>query len=129
MITGCGIGCTRPIKPAFYTRCWRLAPGGLTMVGYWKYPARVTKWPVDQLGGSNMTNQYFLSTGNLRLPLRYFALAGAMLASISVVASTHAEQPLRVAFMIGEDEYQMKDTLPAFADSYLKPAGVKCTFI
>ncbi len=32
-------------------------------------------------------------------------------------------------FMIGEDEYDTKRTLPAFARSELEPRGVRCTFI
>lgn len=40
-----------------------------------------------------------------------------------------AEAPLKVAFVIGEDEYQTWDTLPVFAEKYLKPLGVECTFI
>jgi putative heme-binding domain-containing protein len=35
----------------------------------------------------------------------------------------------RVAFVIGEDEYQTEKTLPEFARRELEPLGVQCTFI
>lgn len=34
-----------------------------------------------------------------------------------------------VVFMIGEDEYETWETLPAFAKSELEPRGMKCTFV
>lgn len=35
----------------------------------------------------------------------------------------------RVAFVIGEDEYDTRTTLPAFAKAELEPRGVRCAFV
>jgi type 1 glutamine amidotransferase len=37
--------------------------------------------------------------------------------------------PAHVVLMIGEDEYQTRETLPAYADSTLRPAGLRVTII
>ncbi len=34
----------------------------------------------------------------------------------------------RTVFLIGEDEYKTEETLPAFANKELEPAGIRCTF-
>jgi type 1 glutamine amidotransferase len=36
-----------------------------------------------------------------------------------------AAEPLRVALLIGEDEYQARETVPAFAEQFLKPLGIE----
>jgi type 1 glutamine amidotransferase len=51
------------------------------------------------------------------------------LAAVCFQAIVRADEPLRVAFLIGEDEYKTWDTLPEFAKQYLEPAGVKCDLI
>lgn len=35
----------------------------------------------------------------------------------------------RAVFLIGDDEYETAETLPAFAAAELEPAGVRCTFV
>ena len=34
-----------------------------------------------------------------------------------------------VVFLVGEDEYKTKDTLPQFANDELEPRGLRCTFV
>lgn len=46
-----------------------------------------------------------------------------------ISSAAAAEAPLKVAFMIGEDEYQTWETLPKFAEQYLQPLGILCAFI
>jgi type 1 glutamine amidotransferase len=52
-----------------------------------------------------------------------------VLSNTAGISTGRADEPLRVAFVIGEDEYNMKESLPAFAKNYLEPVGAKCTFI
>jgi putative membrane-bound dehydrogenase-like protein len=40
-----------------------------------------------------------------------------------------ADDRPRAVFLIGEDEYNTDETLPAFAIKELEPAGIRCTFI
>ena len=35
----------------------------------------------------------------------------------------------RIVFVVGEDEYETKTTLPAFANEELEPRGYRCTFV
>jgi type 1 glutamine amidotransferase len=61
---------------------------------------------------------------------RFLLLTVIVVLSITLnISIGRADEPLRVAFVIGEDEYNMKVTLPAFAKNYLEPLGVKCMFI
>lgn len=46
-----------------------------------------------------------------------------------VFASPLAAAPAHVVLMIGEDEYKTWETLPAYADSTLRPAGLRTTVI
>ncbi len=69
------------------------------------------------------TARSFVSGCHLRRLIAFFATAFAF------GVSAHAAEPLRVAFMIGEDEYNAKETLPAFAEKNLRPLGVECTMI
>jgi type 1 glutamine amidotransferase len=43
--------------------------------------------------------------------------------------ATRAAEPARIVFMIGEEGYHTEETLPAFAESDLKPLGYQITVI
>lgn len=43
-------------------------------------------------------------------------------------SSLSAERPPHILFMIGENEYKTKTTLPDFAKRELEPLGLRCTF-
>ncbi len=77
-----------------------------------------------------MTNCYswFERHGCAAARLLVLAAIFALLTALGL-STANADEPLRIAFMIGEDEYNMKETLPAFAKSYLDPLGIECTFI
>lgn len=47
----------------------------------------------------------------------------------SLLAVSLAAAPAHVVLMIGEDEYKTADTLPVYADSTLRPAGLRVTII
>ena len=51
------------------------------------------------------------------------ALAAAFAPGVLVAA-----EPPRVLFMISEEEYDTRTTVPAFAKAELEPAGIECTF-
>lgn len=61
--------------------------------------------------------------------LARFFCATALLAVLGSSSFAADPAPLKVAFVIGEDEYETWDTLPAFAEKHLAPLGVKSTFI
>lgn len=44
------------------------------------------------------------------------------------IAFAEANQP-HIVFMIGEREYETKDTLPKFAEKHLETRGIRCTFV
>jgi type 1 glutamine amidotransferase len=43
--------------------------------------------------------------------------------------TTRAAEPAHIVFMIGEDEYHTWETLPAFAETDLKPLGYRITIV
>ena len=45
------------------------------------------------------------------------------------MADTDQNSPLKVTFLIGEDEYKTWETLPAFVERELKPLGIQSTII
>lgn len=55
-------------------------------------------------------------------------LTGLFLLLALIVPGLAAERPPHIVFMIGENEYDTKTTVPAFAKAELEPRGVKCTF-
>ena len=68
---------------------------------------------------------------SLTLPARCLAAAalGLVWSSVTLAHAAAAEAPLRVTFLIGEDEYQTWETLPAFVERELKPLGIESTII
>jgi type 1 glutamine amidotransferase len=60
---------------------------------------------------------------------RLLCALAILLTANCLIAADAAIKPLRVAFMVGEDEYNAKETLPAFAEKYLKPLGVESVMI
>ncbi|MEZ6071513.1 MAG: ThuA domain-containing protein [Pirellulales bacterium] len=52
-----------------------------------------------------------------------------MLLALCVAPSRAEDERPRVLFLIGEQEYNTKETLPAFADAELTPRGVECVFV
>ncbi len=63
---------------------------------------------------------------------RLFALSSCLLFASAILAVANvavAEEPLKVTFLIGEDEYNTWETLPAFVERELKPLGIQSTLI
>jgi len=65
-----------------------------------------------------MTPRSFLTT-------LFLALAALL---VSARAADPAPKPPQVFFLIGEPEYDTKNTVPAFAKAELESSGVRCTF-
>jgi type 1 glutamine amidotransferase len=60
--------------------------------------------------------------------LKYLILLAALILGATTPV-TRAAEPARIVFMIGEEEYHTWETLPAFADTDLKPLGYQITVI
>ena len=60
--------------------------------------------------------------------IKYFTLLTVLLLGAMATAARAAEAG-RIVFMIGEDEYHTWETLPAFAETDLKPLGYQITVI
>lgn len=58
-----------------------------------------------------------------------YRLIQSFLIICATLAAQHASANPTVAFLIGEQEYDTKYTLPAFAESELRPAGINTVFI
>lgn len=56
-----------------------------------------------------------------------FALIGCGLEPLAFASEPGSAHRPHVHFLIGEDEYSTKTTLPQFAASELEPAGIQCT--
>jgi len=64
----------------------------------------------------------------LTLTLAFSLFTGSLLAADEKPADKAAEGPL-IVFVIGEKEYGTRSTLPAFAESHLKPRGYRSRFV
>jgi len=60
--------------------------------------------------------------------IKYILLLAVLILGLCAPA-TRAAEPARIVFMIGEDEYHTWETLPAFADTDLKPLGYRITIV
>ena len=60
--------------------------------------------------------------------IKYLTLLAALVLG-ALVVSARAAEPARIVFMIGEEEYHTWETLPAFAETDLKPLGYQITVI